>query len=140
MRGSPLIRVLIVFTVLLALAPFIQKMTASEETQGQEKPPSPPLTAVQDIALTLDFTRPPTRARVLHLGKEVWAKQNPEATEELMLKLVWPKEGGELQFTIEWSEADSLSAMRATLVDPDRGEIERSLWGRGLKTDVLNFP
>ena len=140
MRGSPLIRALIVFTVLLALAPFIQKMTASEETQGQEKPPSLPSTAVQDIALTLEFTRSPTRARILYLGKEIWAKQNPEATENLMLKLVWPKEGGELQFTIEWPEADSLSGMRATLADPDRGEIERSLWGRGSKTDVLNFP
>jgi hypothetical protein len=140
MRGSPLIRALIVFAVLVALAPFIQKMTASEGTPRQERPPSPASTDLQDIALTLEFTRTPTRARILHLGKEVWAKQNPEATEELMLRLPWPNEGGELQFTIEWREAESLAGMRATLVDPDRGEIERSLWGRGSKTDVLNFP
>ena len=140
MRGSPLLRALVVFVVLLVLAPFIQKMTASVETHRQEMPPSPPSTGVQDIALTLEFTRPPTRARILYLGKEVWAKENPEATEDLMLKLVWPKEGGELQFTIEWPVSDSLFGMRATLVDPDRGEIERGLWGRGAKIGVLNFP
>src|SRR4030095_13389687 len=102
MRGSPLLRALIVFAVLLALAPFIQKMTASEKTRRLEAAPSTSSILVQDIALTLEFTRRPKRAQILYLGKEVWAKQNPDATEELLLRVAWPKEGAELQFSIAW--------------------------------------
>jgi hypothetical protein len=95
---------------------------------------------VVELPLELAFTTKPKRVAIGHLGKEVWTKDNPESSEEITLKLPWPKEGGELNFSVEWPEEAALSAMRAKLIDPERGEIERTLWGRGAKSGVLGFP
>ena len=139
MRGSPLVRALVVFALLLCLAPVLWRMT-QDNARGVVDAPVAETVSVVEIPLELAFTTPPKRVTIGHLGKEVWTKENPQASEEVTLKLPWPKEGGELSFTIEWPEGSPLSAMRAKLVDPDRGEIERTLWGRGAKTGVLGFP
>jgi hypothetical protein len=130
---------LIVFALLLCVAPALWKMTNA----GAAAPPPAPIPVAvteQDIALELAFTTPPARVSIAHLGKQVWEKAAPESAEDVTLRLPWPSEGGELQFTLEWLEGAPLSAMRVKLTDPERGEIERSLWGRGPKTGVLGFP
>ena len=139
MRGSPLARALIVLALFLCLAPALWRLTNAEDApsavapkavQGQE----------QEIPMELAFTAAPTRAQISHLGKVVWEKAAPETTEAFTLQLAWPKEGGELQFALDWPEDAPLSAMRVRLTDPERGEIERTLWGRGSKSGVLGFP
>jgi hypothetical protein len=130
---------LVVFALLLCLAPVLWRMT-QEKARAVVDAPVPETVTVVEIPLELAFTTTPKRVTIWHLGKEVWTKENPQASEEVTLKLSWPKEGGELNFSIEWPEGSPLSAMRAKLTDPDRGEIERTLWGRGAKTGVLGFP
>ena len=139
MRGSPLVRALVVFALLLCLAPVLWRMT-QEKARAVVDAPVAESASVVELPLELAFTTAPKRVTVGHLGKEVWSKEKPEATEELTLKLPWPKEGGELSFSVEWPEEATLSAMRAKLVDPERGEIERTLWGRGVKSGILGFP
>ena len=139
MRGSPLARAGIVFALLLCLAPALRKLTAIDAAAPRPAP-VPPKVGAQEIAIEIAFTTPPSRAAISHLGKQVWEKQAPEASEDVSLKLPWPAEGGELLFTVEWPEDAPLSAMRVKLNDPERGEIERTLWGRGPKTGVLGFP
>ena len=134
MRGSPLARAFIVFALLLCFAPVLWKMTKAEAVATAPVAPEASDGAVQDIAIELSFTTPPARVAISHLGKQVWEKSNPETSEDVAVKLPWPKEGGELQFSVEWPEAAPLSAMRVKLTDPVRGEIERSLWGHGSKT------
>ena len=139
MRGSPLVRALVVFALLLCLAPVLWRMT-HEEADARVETPVAEKVAEIELPMELAFTTVPKRVTINHLGKEVWAKENPEGSEEFTLILPWPKEGGELNFSIEWPENSPLSAMRAKLVDPEHGEMERSLWGRGTKTGVLEFP
>jgi hypothetical protein len=139
MRGSPLVRALVVFALLLCLAPILWRMTHEEAGANVEAPVSEKVTAIE-LPIELAFTAAPKRVTINHLGKQVWTKDNPEASEEFTLTLPWPKEGGELNFSVEWPESSPRSAMRAKLVDPEHGEMERSLWGRGTKTGVLEFP
>ena len=139
MRGSPLVRASIVFALLLCAGPAMWKLTSAEATV-QKPTPKPPETLEAELPVELGFTTVPKRVTISHLGKQVWEKSELEATEELSLKLPWPAEGGDLSFSVEWPEGSPLSAMRVKLTDPARGEIERSLWGRGTKTGVLKFP
>lgn len=136
MRGSPLLRALLVFALLLCFAPILWQMT--RPNAAVEITPKAAITAEQEIAMELAFTTAPSHVSITHLGKTVWEKEKPEASEEVTLKLPWPSEGGELLFRVDWP--DALSAMRVKLNEPQRGLIERSLWGRGTKSGVLKFP
>jgi hypothetical protein len=139
MRGSPLVRALIVFALLLCAAPAMWKLTTAEASADKPAPESPE-TKEAELPIELEFTTLPKRVIVAHLGKQVWEKSEPQSAEEFLLKLPWPEEGGDLSFSVEWPDGSPLSAMRVKVTDPARGEIERSLWGRGPKTGVLKFP
>ena len=141
MRGSPLARALVAFLLILCAAPGIWQLTrAGAESAGSQPPVTEVRAATQKIPLELEFTAKPERVAIFHLGKSVWEKSRPDTSESVELDLPWPREGGELKFVIDWPAGSALSAMRVKLSDPERGEIERSLWGRGPKTGVLGFP
>jgi hypothetical protein len=139
MRGSPVIRALIVFLLLLGLSPLLWRMTSAEAVP-QPVAVKTAATAETELSMSLAFTTRSTRVEIKHLGRVVWEKQNPESEEDLMVKLTWPAEGGELAFAVEWPADGPLSAMRVKLEDPERGTIERTLWGQGSRTGVLGFP
>ena len=139
MRGSPLLRASIAFALLLCAAPGLWKLTTAE-ARPQPQTPKAAQTSEVELPVEIAFTAAPKRVAITHLGKQVWEESEPDANEELTLRIPWPEEGGELNFSVEWAEGAPLSAMRVKLTDPLRGEIERSVWGRGPKTEVLNFP
>jgi hypothetical protein len=136
MRGSPIIRALAAFLVLLALWPVLARVT----TPSVQAKAAVAEVVAKKVQLALSFTAAPKRVAIVHLGKEVWAKSAPAAEEELTLDIPWPAQGGELVFRVEWPDGAPLSAMRAKLTDPQDVEIERSLWGSGPTETVLNFP
>jgi hypothetical protein len=141
-RGSPLIRALIVFLAILALGFPLRELTRGNaapqenpaDTAAEVKTPE-----VNAVGLQLTFTLVPTSLRVLHLGKEVWKADSPSAEMEAELKLEFPKEGVDLQFEIEWP-GDTLAAMRAILTDPEGNPHEKTVWGSGPVTEVVTFP
>jgi hypothetical protein len=141
MRGSPLARALVVFLLMLCAAPGIWQLTrAGAESSSGAPPPAAVKTTKEKIPLELEFTAKPERVSIFHLNKPVWEKSGPGASEWVELDIPWPKEGGDLKFVVDWPAGTPLAAMRVKLTDPERGEIERSLWGRGRKTGVLRFP
>ena len=139
MRGSPLLRAAIALCVLLALGFPLWRLTQAAEAPRAQKQPAPAAVA-KAIHLQLDFTLPPKKIQVMHLGKEVWSENAPAAEMERDLKLVYPDQGVDLQFHIEWPEDAPLAAMRAKLTDPAGDTHEKSLWGKGVVDDVLTFP
>ena len=139
MRGSPLLRAAITFAAMLILAPLLWRMTQAE-SHAPKVVVSKPKDSAQEIRLTLTFTTAPRRVSIVHLEQQVWSKDAPATQEDVLLKLPWPKEGGELKFQVEWADGTPLSAMRVQLTDPTDTEIERSLWGTGVVKRVLNFP
>jgi hypothetical protein len=139
MRGSPLVRAAIAFFVLLALGIPLWRLTHAAEPSQAQKPAAPAAEA-KAIHLQLDFTLPPKKIQVLYLGKEVWSENAPAAEIERDIPLVYPDQGVDLQFHIEWPDDASLAAMRAKLTDPAGDIHEKSLWGKGIVDDVLTFP
>lgn len=136
MRGSPIIRALLAFLALLALAPLLAKVTSAAPRVAAVETVAP----TRKVALALTFTALPKRIVILHLGREVFSKAEPAAEEETTLDIPWPEQGGELLFKVEWPADAPLAAMRVRLTDPRDVEIERSLWGAGPTETVLNFP
>ena len=140
MLGSPLLRAAIVFAVLLALGPLLRKLTRADAV-----PPAPKIEVVAPatrarLALALTFSTPAKRAAILHLGREVWSKSQPDLAEEAEIDLRWPKEGVEVRVVVEWPADAPASAMRVKLTDPAGTEHDRSIWGRGSTAKVLKFP
>ncbi len=136
MRGSPIRRAVIAFLLLLAMMPVLLKVTAP---RVQAVVPVAAVVA-KKVQLALAFTAKPERVAILHLGREIWGKEMPDAEEEFSLEIPWPEQGGELVFRVDWPTGGPLAAMRARLTDARDVEIERSLWGTGPVESVLNFP
>ena len=138
MRGSPILRAVLVFIALLALAPLLWRLTrADARTAPQPVALTPAKIAKTDVRLT--FSTPAKRVTIQHLGKEVWSKATPAAEENFTCEIPWPKEGVELHALVEWPEGTRAAAMRVRLTAPDGTEHDRSVWGDGVADDVLVF-
>jgi hypothetical protein len=142
--GSPLLRALLLFAALLALAVPLRQVTQPEGDGGPapSAAPDPAETAnatLQKLPLVLSFTRMADTIELQHLGKTVWSKDRPALREEVDLNLFFPKEGIELGVTVKWAGQD-LAALRLQLTAPDGTELDRSAWGAETIETVLSFP
>lgn len=137
MRGSPLLRALVAFAVLALLSVPVRRLTTAHATREAVATEESPL--AQSLRLRLTFTHIPQELRVLHLGESV-LRETPAAAElERDLKLEFPAEGVDLEFQIDWPD-DMLGALRIRATDPNGGEHERTVWGRGRTEQVISFP
>ena len=136
MRGSPILRAVLVFIALLALAPLLWKLTrpvlAGTVPQQQVKRAT--------VESRLSFSAAATRVTIQHLGREVWSKDSPATAENFSAEIPWPKEGVELQVLVAWPEGTRNAAMRMRLTAPDGTEYDRTVWGDETADDVLTFP
>lgn len=138
MRGSPLLRALIAFGVILLLGWPLARMTRAPAVAAQA--PAADANAAKEVHLALTFTVLPASVRVRHLGKEIWSAQPAEPEIERTLALPFPQEGVDLEFEAKFPDSAPLAAMRVRLTDPDGAEHERTCWGRGEIDEVLTFP
>jgi hypothetical protein len=138
-RGSPLLRALFAFLAILSLGYPLRRLTSAADESAPAPQASAPAVA-REIGLQLTFTTKPTRFRVLNLGKTIWSDDAPAAEMERKVKLVYPKEGIDLQFQADFPAGTEHAALRVTLTDPDGNEIQKSLWGSASIDDVLTFP
>lgn len=143
MRGSPLMRALVLLCVLCALAWPLRVVTrqAPEAASPAESSSSaePSATVPVKLPLKLTFARAAQAVEVRYSGKVVWRKDTPAATEALELELPFPKEGLELGVSVRWPEGET-AALRLQMTVPDGGELERSVWGSGTVEAVVPFP
>ena len=139
MRGSPLLRALFAFLAILSLGYPLLRLTRAGDS-GAVAPKPAEAAVAREIALQLTFTTLPKKFRVVQLGREIWSEAAPAAVMERKVRLVYPKEGIDLQFQAEFPDDATHVAMRVKLTDPDGNELEKSLWGMGSIDDVLTFP
>ena len=138
MRGSPIMRALIAFLVLLGLGyPMHRFLRADAEPQRVAT--AIPAAGPVQVHLQIEFTQPPRSLRVLSLGKEVWSETSVSADMERDLALLFPKEGIELQFDFDWPEEVRASA-RVKLTDHQGEEYTRYVWAQGATSEVFSFP
>ena len=138
MRGSPILRAVLVFIALLALAPLLWRLTRADARTVQQ-PVTLTLAKIAKTEVRLTFSTPAKRVTIQHLGREVWSKAMPAAEENFTCEIPWPKEGVELHVLVEWPEGTRAAAMRMRLTAPDGTEHDRSVWGDGAADDVLVF-
>jgi hypothetical protein len=142
MRGSPLLRALLAFGLILLLGVPLARMTRPPAVSAPAAVASPeaPEKKARECQIALTFTTLPTQVRVRHLGQEVWRATPAEPEIEHTVALPFPKEGVDLQFEAKFPEAAPLAAMRVRFTDPEGNEHERTCWGRGEIDEVLTFP
>ena len=138
MRGSPILRAVLVFIALLVLAPVLWKLMRPVLADTAPQPqPQVKRTAVE---ARLSFSDAAVRVTIQHLGREVWSKDFPATAEDFSAEIPWPKEGIELRVFVVWREGTRNAAMRVRLTAPDGTEYDRSVWGDATADDVLKFP
>lgn len=144
MTGSPLLRAVLLFAALLALAVPLRRVTQTEGDDGPAPVAAPeraePLeTSPQKLPIILSFTKMAEKIELRHLGKTVWSKERPGLREAVDLELPFPGEGIELGVTVKWPGGD-LAALRLQLTTPDGTELDRSAWGAETLEAILSFP
>lgn len=137
MRGSPILRAVLVFVALLALAPLLWKMTRPVFADAVQKQPQVKRPTVE---ARLSFSTAAARVEILHLGRELWSKAAPAVAETFSAEIPWPREGIELRVLVAWPEGTRNAALRVRLTTPDGTEYDRTLWGDATADDVLKFP
>lgn len=140
MRGSPLLRALLAFGVILLLGLPLARMTRPAAVSAPA-PAAPTAEAAREMAIEFTFTTLPTEVAISHLGATVWsAAEVKEAGLTASITIPFPKEGVDLGVRARFPESAPLAAMRVRLTDPDGGEHERTCWGKGEIDEVLTFP
>ena len=137
MRGSPILRAVLVFLALLSLAPLLWWLTRADALAVQPAISQPAKNVKAEVRLT--FSTPAKRAVIQHLAREVWSKKSPASEENFTCEIPWPKEGVELHILVEWREGTRAAAMRVRLTAPDGTEHDRTVWGDANADDVITF-
>jgi hypothetical protein len=138
MRGSPILRAVLVFIALLSLAPVLWRLTRADARDVKQLVTQAPAPKAK-MEVQLAFSTPAKRVEIQHLGREVWSKTMPAAAETFTSEIPWPKEGVELHVLVEWPEGTRAAAMRLRLTAPDGTEHDRTMWGGATADDVLTF-
>lgn len=140
MRGSPLLRALLAFGLILLLGLPLARMTRPAAVSAPALA-APPAAAAKEIAIEFTFTTLPTEVSISHLGATVWsAAEVKEADLAASITIPFPREGVDLGVRAKFPESAPLVAMRVRLTDPEGSEHERTCWGRGEIDEVLTFP
>lgn len=139
MRGSPILRALVAFLALLALAPLLWRVTHPAASATTAQQPSKQQPANAKVKVRLMFSTPAMRVVFQHLGRDVWHHLMPAAQENFTCEIPWPKEGVDLHVVVAWPEGTRSAAMRVQLIGPDKTEYDRTVWGDADADEVLTF-
>jgi len=141
MRGSPILRALAAFVVLLALAPLLWFIThpAASAHNVNALPVKQPAEGV-GVEGRLNFSKAASHVTIQHLGKDVWSKEAPAPAESFAAEIPWPKNGVELRVMVAWPAGTQNAAMRLRITAPDGAEYDRTVWGDTAADEILTFP
>ena len=137
MRGSPLFRALAAFIVIAALGWPLERLT--HRSSAGLLPVVAPAPAEKPVKIGISFTHLPTRVAILHLGQEIWSAPVTEPEIETELKLVWPPEGVDLRFVVEWPEGTPFAAAQVRATDPEGTAHVGSIFSKGPADEILTF-
>jgi len=137
MKGSPLLRGILVLIALLTLLLPLRSLTTHPSNPATAPGKPLPLSGT-GVHLALLSTTFPFTFSVSHLGKVIWEGESSgdSATKDVMMN--FPEEGIDLSVEVKWG-GEKNTAVKLE-VTPKQGEpITRTLWGRTGVNDVLTF-
>jgi hypothetical protein len=135
MRGSPLLRVLLVVIALLGVLWPLRSLTIHRAESLPTSPP-PVATPESNVHLVLTATSFPFTFEVSHLGKTIWKGEAMESSVARDVKIVFPSEGIDLLVDAKW-QGDKQAAVKLDVTADDGDMITKTLWGTGGVSGVL---
>jgi hypothetical protein len=137
MRGSPLIRVLlVVIGLLLVLLPLRSLTSHRPEKPSTAAPPVGPMTS--NVHLVLTSTTFPFTFEISHLGKTIWKGDALEGSVARDVQMSFPPEGVDLLIDAKWQDQKQ-TAVRLDVTPEGSDTITKTLWGNTQVSDVLTF-
>ena len=137
MRGSPLLRVLVVVIALLGVLWPLRNLTTHR--------PGRPSASAQSVAvpeanvhLVLTSTSFPFTFEISHLGKTIWKGEAPESSVARDVKMTFPPEGIDLLVDAKWQD-NKQGAVKLDVMVDDGDAMTETLWGTGNVNGVLTF-
>ena len=137
MKGSPLLRVLLVVIALLAVLWPLRSLT----THRAENPSTPlhtTATPESNVHLVLTSTSFPFTFEVSHLGKTIWKGEAIESSITHDITMAFPPEGIDLLVDAKW-QSDKQAAVRLDVAVDNGDTTTKTLWGNGGVSGVLTF-
>jgi hypothetical protein len=137
MRGSPLLRVLLVVIALLAVLWPLRSLTIH---RAESPPTSSPAAAAPEsnVHLVLTSTSFPFTFEVSHLGKTIWKGEAMESSVARDVKMAFPPEGIDLLVDAKWQGAQQ-TAVKLDVTPDSSDTMTKTLWGTGGVSGVLTF-
>ena len=137
MRGSPLLRVLLVVIGLLAVLWPLRRLTTHRAEASAAAAPTA-AAAESNVHLVLTSTSFPFTFEVSHLGKTIWKGEATESSVASDVKMAFPSEGVDLLVNAKWQGAKQ-AAVRLDVTPDDGNTMTKTLWGDGSVNSVLTF-
>jgi hypothetical protein len=137
MRGSPLLRVLLVVIALLAVLWPLRSLT----THRAGSQPALAHTAAapeSNVHLALTSTSFPFTFEVSHLGKTIWKGEAGENSTVRNVTMSFPPEGIDLLVDAKW-QGEKQGAVKLDVTVNDGDTMTKTLWGNGSVNGVLTF-
>jgi hypothetical protein len=139
MRGSPLIRALLVSIVLLALLGPLRKLTSGQAALPvQPRKASEESVADKRVHLELTSTTSPFKYQVTYSGHTIWSGYEKAPTAKTDLNLLFPAEGIDLVLDVSWDE-NKPTAVRLDVKPQDEEEVSETAWGTTNVSEVLTI-
>jgi len=137
MRGSPLLRTVIVILILILASIPIWKLT--HKAKAVVAAPEAVHAAKTGVRVDLSFVRSPLEFQLLHLGKVIWEEKSPPEMIGKNFEMEFPKEGVDLEIKAAWTSGTPVAAVRVSITHGNGNPIQKSAWGTGSVDEVLTF-
>jgi hypothetical protein len=137
MRGSPLLRVLLVVITLFAVLWPLRSLT-THRAEGPSATTQTAGTSESNVRLVLTSTLFPFTFEVSHLGKTIWKGEATESSIARDVKLAFPAEGIDLLVEVRW-QSDKQGAVKLDVAVDNSDAVSKTLWGTSSVNGVLTF-
>jgi hypothetical protein len=139
MRGSPLVRALLVVIALLALLVPLRTLTSRRgDTATPLQQAAQRSTTKKTFRLELTSTTVPFKYQITSDGKTIWGGESNSATVATDAELKFPPEGIDLVVDASWTEQKQ-TAVRLALIPQDSAVMAKTMWGTTSVSEVLTF-
>ena len=137
MRGSPLLRVLLVVVALLGVLWPLRSLT-THRAENSSVLSQTAATPESNVHLALTSTSFPFTFEVSHLGKTIWKGEAGANSIARDVTMAFPPEGVDLLVDAKW-QGDKQGAVKVDVTVDDGDAVTRTLWGNGSVNGVLTF-
>ena len=139
MRGSPLVRAILVVIALLALLMPLRTLTSRRsETATPLQQATQGSTAKKRFRLELTSTTVPFKYQITSDGETIWSGQSNSTVVATDAELKFPPEGIDLVVDASWTEKKQ-TAVRLALIPQDSAMMAKTIWGTTNVSEVLTF-